>query len=106
MCLLYAVALLLETDYPNQYGWSLLAFCSLLGVYLVLWQFDGIGPLPDNLLRQATAQKIVVYSQVVMPGISSRGRAELAEATQGQRIAFERLMSAELPIPDFKWRVM
>ena len=65
MSLLYAVALLLETDYSNHYGWSLLAFCSLLGVYLVLWQFDGIGPLPDNLLRQATAQKIVVYSQVV-----------------------------------------
>ncbi|TWU38585.1 hypothetical protein Poly41_30620 [Novipirellula artificiosorum] len=73
MSLLYAAALLLEADYASHYGWSLLAFCSLLGVYLALWQFDGIGPLPDNLLRQATAQKMVVYSQVVCLAFQAAG---------------------------------
>ena len=59
MCLLYAIALLLEADYGSYYGWGLLVFCSLLGAYLVLWQFDGLGRLSGVLLRPATAQKIV-----------------------------------------------
>ncbi len=73
MCLLYGTALLLETDYSKLYGWSVLACCSLVGAYLVLWQFDGIGPLSDVLLRQAIAQKIVVYSQVICFVFQAKG---------------------------------
>ncbi|MFN0052211.1 MAG: hypothetical protein ACKV0T_08465 [Planctomycetales bacterium] len=73
MCLLYGTALLLEADYSKHYGWSVLACCSLLGAYLVLWQFDGIGPLSDVLLRQAIAQKVVVYSLVICFVFQAKG---------------------------------
>ncbi|HQU46429.1 MAG TPA: DUF998 domain-containing protein [Pirellulales bacterium] len=74
MGLSYAVALLLEADYPNRYGWSLLALCALLGAYVLLREFEGPHWLSASaLFWKATAQKVVVYCQVLCMAIQAKG---------------------------------
>ncbi len=74
MGLLHATALLLDSDYPRRYGWSLLAFCLLLGAFVLLGQIDGPHwRSASSLVWRATAQKIVVYSQVLCLTMQATG---------------------------------
>ncbi|HXT58070.1 MAG TPA: DUF998 domain-containing protein [Pirellulales bacterium] len=74
MGLFYATALLLASDYPRRYGWSLLAFCLLLGAFVLLRQVDGPHwRSASSLSWRATAQKIVVYSQALCMTIQAVG---------------------------------
>jgi hypothetical membrane protein len=74
MALLYAAALLLESGYPRRYGWSLLAFCVLLAAFVLLRQIDGPHwRSASSLSWRATAQKIVVFSQVLCLTVQATG---------------------------------
>jgi hypothetical protein len=56
---LYAILILREPAYPNQYAWPFLVFAFMLAVYLwVLTQG------PRDTFIQVTAQKIIVYASV------------------------------------------
>lgn len=74
MGLLYAGALLFESDYPRRYGWSLLACCLMLGAFVLLRQVDGPHwRSASSLAWRATAQKIVVYSQALCMTMQAAG---------------------------------
>lgn len=67
MSWVYAIAIFLENDYPKKYAWGLLFFSLILFSQLWLlsngersWRSNGA------LFRQATAQKVVVYSEVFL----------------------------------------
>jgi hypothetical protein len=63
----FAVAIFLEKNYPKKYAWALLIFSLVLFSQLWLlsngersWRSNGA------LFRQATAQKVVVYAEVLV----------------------------------------
>jgi hypothetical protein len=66
MSILFAAAIFLENDYPKKYGWALLIFCMILFSQILL-MFLGERSWRSNeaLFRQATAQKVVVYSEIL-----------------------------------------
>lgn len=66
MGMLYAVAIFLEKGYPNRYGYVLLVFCLLLfGQILFMLLGERSWRSNDALFRQATAQKLVVYTEIL-----------------------------------------
>lgn len=66
MCFFYATAIFNERDYPNHYAWALLIFAAILFIQVAIMLG---GPRswssPEALRLQATAQKIVVYSEIL-----------------------------------------
>ena len=66
MCFFYATAIFNEPSYPNRYAWALLIFSVVLFVQVAIMLG---GPRswssPEALRLQATAQKIVVYSEIL-----------------------------------------
>ena len=63
----YATAIFLENNYPNKYAWALLMFSLIL--FSQLWLLSNgerSWRSKDALFRQATAQKVVVYSEVFL----------------------------------------
>jgi hypothetical membrane protein len=66
MSLFFAVAILSEKPYPKIYAYVLLAFSMILFSQILL-MFLGERSWRSNeaLFRQATAQKIVVYSEII-----------------------------------------
>jgi hypothetical membrane protein len=66
MSLFFALAIFLEKNYPKLYGYALLAF-SLVLFSQILFMFLGERSWRSNeaLFRQATAQKVVVYAEIL-----------------------------------------
>lgn len=66
MCFFYATAIFNESDYPNRYAWALLLFAAVLFIQVAIMLG---GPRswssPEALRLQATAQKIVVYAEIL-----------------------------------------
>lgn len=66
MCFFYATAIFNEPEYPNRYAWALLIFAGILFVQVAIMLG---GPRswssPEALRLQATAQKVVVYSEIL-----------------------------------------
>ena len=66
MCFFYATAIFNEPNYPNRYAWALLIFAGVLFVQVAIMLG---GPRswssPQALRLQATAQKIVVYAEIL-----------------------------------------
>jgi hypothetical membrane protein len=66
MSVLYASAVFLEKNYPKRYGYVLLIFSIVLFSQILLMLYgDRSWRSNEALFRQATAQKVVVYSQVL-----------------------------------------
>lgn len=66
MCFFYASAIFNEPGYPNRYAWALLIFAAILFIQVAIMLG---GPRswhsPEALRLQATAQKIVVYAEML-----------------------------------------
>jgi hypothetical membrane protein len=66
MSFLLAVAIFLEKGYPNRYGYALLVFCLILfSQILLMFLGERSWRSNDALFRQATAQKVVVYAEIL-----------------------------------------
>jgi hypothetical protein len=66
MSLLYAGAIFLENGYPKRYGYALILFSLILFSQILLMQLgDRSWQSNDALFRQATAQKVVVYAEII-----------------------------------------
>ncbi|HMQ46322.1 MAG TPA: DUF998 domain-containing protein [Saprospiraceae bacterium] len=65
MCFCFALAIKQDPTYPNRYAQAIVVFSVILAVQIVIMLF---GPRswhsPEALFLQATAQKIVVYSEI------------------------------------------
>lgn len=70
-------AIFLEPDYPNRYGWLFTGLAAVLLVYLFIL-FLGPKPTdPEALVLQASAQKIVVYGEILIMGLQCLGAFRL-----------------------------
>ncbi len=66
MSLFYAMAIFLEKGYPRRYGVALLLFSFILfSQILLMFLGERSWRSNDALFRQATAQKVVVYSEIL-----------------------------------------
>jgi hypothetical membrane protein len=66
MSLLFALAIFQEKDYPKKYGYVLLIFIAVLfSQILLMFLGERSWRSNDALFRQATAQKVVVYAEVL-----------------------------------------
>ncbi|MEM6964469.1 MAG: hypothetical protein AAF573_06865 [Bacteroidota bacterium] len=67
MSMFYAAAVFQEKKYPNRYGWTFIIFMLILAPQIGIMIF---GPRswtsPNALFLQATSQKIVVYSEILV----------------------------------------
>jgi len=75
----YAVAIFLQPDFPNRFGWVNLSFGFLLGIYIWLL-FNG--PSPEShpgLVIQVTGQKIIAYAAVISMFITAYGSRRVLE---------------------------
>lgn len=65
MCFCFALAIKQESTYPNRFAYAFVVFSLILAVQIFIMFF---GPRswhsPEALFLQATAQKIVVYSEI------------------------------------------
>ncbi len=74
MSLSFAGAIFLEKNYPKRYAWALLVFSVILfWQLLLLFLGDRSWRSNDALFRQATAQKIVVYAEILVMLYSAFG---------------------------------
>ena len=63
----YALAIFLEKNYPKRYAWALILFSFILFSQLwLLSRGERSWRSNDALFRQATAQKVVVYAEVLV----------------------------------------
>ncbi|MEK7257868.1 MAG: DUF998 domain-containing protein [Bacteroidota bacterium] len=66
MSLLFAFAIFLEKGYPKRYAWALLLFSVVRFSQILLMVLgDRSWRSNDALWRQATAQKVVVYAEIL-----------------------------------------
>ena len=75
---LFIPAIFLEPDYPNRYAWLFTGLALGLSIYLLILF---LGPQPKDdaaLVLQATAQKIVVYGEILCMGIQCLGAYRLS----------------------------
>ena len=79
MSISFALAIFSEPDYPRHYAYAFIVFGLVLFVQITIMLF---GPRawssPQALFLQATAQKIVVYSELVCMAYQCRGVAQMA----------------------------
>ncbi len=78
--LCYAVAILRERGYPNQYGFVFVAFATLLVLYVVLLTARQESDSLEGLMIQATGQKVIVYATIISIFIQAHGARGMAQA--------------------------
>lgn len=76
----YAIAVLLNRDYPNIYAGVYVLFAVMLAGYIWL-MINGPGiDAPNGEIVQAAGQKIIVYASIICMGIQSYGSMRLSES--------------------------
>jgi hypothetical protein len=76
--ILYAIAILLNSNYPNKYAWLMFLFSAVLAGYVWLL-FNGPGvDTVSGLHIQATGQKIIVYASIFTVLFQARAAKKLA----------------------------
>jgi len=79
MIIFYAAAIYSERSYPNKYGNALLVFFIVLLIQIIIMFF---GPRAyrnsEALFLQAVAQKIVVYSEILVMAYMALGAIQLS----------------------------
>jgi hypothetical membrane protein len=78
MTFFYSIAILFDHQYPNKYAFAFLIFGLVLGVQIVIMLFGPRAYRNENaLLLQAVAQKVVVYSEILVMIYQARGALAL-----------------------------
>lgn len=75
----YAVAIFLQPDFPNRYGWVNLSFSFLLGIYIWLLFNGPSSGSHSGLVIQVTGQKIIAYAAVISMFITAYGSRRVLE---------------------------
>ena len=86
MALFYSLAIRRQQEYPNHYARAFGWFSAILGIQIAIMLF---GPRawrsPEALLLQASAQKVVVYAEIICMAYQGVGAYRMAGRLMGQQ---------------------
>lgn len=88
--LLYMIAIFLEKNFPNIYGWiTVIFFILLIGYLYILFNGPGIDSANSYLIN-SIGQKIIVYSEIVYFAILAIGTLRIISRANGSRTQYNQ----------------
>lgn len=79
----YTIAIFRERDYPNRFGFVLIAFAALLVLYVLLLVAGPAYDSPEGIVVQAVGQKAIVYASVTSIFVQAYGVKQIARESKG-----------------------